>query len=79
MEELIPDAAKSTIRELVSIAKQDPKAELEIKVLSGQIQTKEVADRIVKAIETMTDRGATHEHRATFSYRDNLRVHVLGP
>lgn len=79
MEELIPDAAKSTIRELVSIAKQDPKAELEIKVLSGQIQTKEVADRIVKAIESMTDRGATHEHRATFSYMDNLRVHVLGP
>ena len=78
MEGLIPDTAKSTLREFISIAKQDPKAEMEIKVLAGQIQTKEVADRIVKAIEEMTEGGATDEHRATFNYMDNLRVHVLG-
>jgi hypothetical protein len=27
----------------------------------------------------MTEGGATDEHRATFNYIDDLRVHVLGP
>ena len=78
MEALIPQSTLRTIGELVFIARQDPKAELEVKVLAGQIQTKDVADRIVHAIEEITDGGFTEEHRATFSYPDGLRVSVVG-
>lgn len=79
METLIPTSVQRDIKELVSLAAGDTHAELEIKVLSGQIQTKDVADRIVKAIEALTDSGATDEHRASFAYSDGLRVSVFGP
>lgn len=79
METLIPSSAMGTLREFVSIAKTDPKAEMELKVLAGLIQTKDVADRVVKAIESVTVGGPTEEHRATFSYMDGLRVNVYGP
>jgi ribA/ribD-fused uncharacterized protein len=62
----------------VRVAIQDKHAELELKVLSGQIQTKDVADRIVAAIEGMTTGGFTTTNRATFSYPDGLRVSVSG-
>jgi ribA/ribD-fused uncharacterized protein len=78
MEALIPQGVVANIREFVFIASRDTNAELEIKVLSGQIQTKDVADRLVKAIEDITTGGATEEHRASFSYSDGLRVNVLG-
>ena len=64
---------------MVDIASHDPKAEMEIKVLAGQIQTKDVAERIIKAIEEESKGGATDEHRATFTYSDGLRVNVFGP
>ena len=79
METLISSSAMGTIRELIDISTRDPKAELEMKVLGGLIQTKDVADRIVKAIESVTVGGPTEEHRATFSYMDGLRVNVYGP
>ena len=75
MEALIP----KSVGDLVSIAARDPKAELEVKVLAGQIQTKDVADRIVKAIEDISTGSFTEEHRASFSYADGLRVSVTGP
>ena len=68
-----------TLRQLVTLSQKDPHAELEVKVLAGLIQTKDVADRIVKAIEGMASGSATEEHRASFSYADGLRVNVLGP
>ena len=75
----VSSTVRSQLAELVSIASRDSKAELEVKVLSGQIQTKDVANRIVAAI-TENSRGAiTEEHRATFSYADGLRVSVVGP
>jgi ribA/ribD-fused uncharacterized protein len=77
MESLIPSSVRRDIEELVSIAAQDKKAELETKVLSGQIQTKDVADRIVKAIESIATIGPD-EHRASFAYSDGLRVNVVG-
>ena len=78
MEALIPARVRSDIEQMVSIAAKDEHAELEVKVLAGQITTKDVADRIVSAIESITSGGATEEHRATFSYSDGLRVHVTG-
>ena len=54
METLISSSVQKDIEELVSLAASDPKAELEIKVLAGQIRTKDTADRIVKAIERVS-------------------------
>lgn len=78
MESLIPSSVRKEIEELVTIAAKDSKAELEIKVLGGQIQTKDTADRIVKAIQGIAIGDATDEHRATFAYSDGLRVSVFG-
>ena len=78
METLIPSSVQKDIQELVSIAAKDTHAELEIKVLAGQLQTKDTADRIVKAIEGVTLGDSTDQHRATFSYSDGLRVSVFG-
>ena len=78
MESLIPDVVKTDLAEMVHVATQDKNAELELKVLSGQIQTKDVADRILNAIEGMTTGGYTTTNRATFSYSDGLRVSVSG-
>ena len=79
METLIPSSVQQEIQELIVIASKDKKAELEIKVLGGQIQTKDTADRLVKAIQTIAIGEYTDEHRATFSYADGLRVNVFGP
>ena len=79
MEALIPARVRGDIEQMVSIAAKDEHAELEVKVLAGQITTKDVADRIVRAIESIASRGVSEEHRATFSYSDGLRVHVTGP
>ena len=79
MESLIPVSLLGNIQELVSIAIRDPKAELEVKVLAGQIQTKDVADRIAKVIESLSKGGMKEEHHATFSYSDGLRVTVSAP
>ena len=78
METLIPTSTQKGIEELVSVAVKDKKAELELKVLSGQIQTKDVADRIVKSIASVSESGPIDEHRATFAYSDGLRVSVFG-
>jgi ribA/ribD-fused uncharacterized protein len=78
MESLLPPAAKADLAEMVRVAVLDKNAELELKVLSGQIQTKDVADRIVKAIEETTTGGFITTNRATFSYPDGLRVSVSG-
>jgi hypothetical protein len=79
METLIPSSVQRDIEELASIATRDKHAELEIKVMTGQIQTKDVADRIVKAIEAMTETIVIDHHSAKFSYADGLRVTVEGP
>ena len=63
---------------MVLVGLGDPRAELEIKVLPGQIQIKDVADRIVRAIETVTSGGYIEEHRASFNFPDDIRVNVFG-
>lgn len=79
MQTLLSSSVLSDIQNLVSIAQKDTHAELEVKVLSGLISTKDVADRIVKAIEELSTGSFTEEHRASFSYSDGLRVNVVGP
>lgn len=70
---------ESNITELVKLAATDKSSELEVKLLSGKIHTREDADRILHAIELLTEGGPTEEHRATFSYPDGLRVVVTTP
>ena len=70
---------ESNITDLVKLAAADKKSELEVKVLIGQIHTREDAERVVRAIEEVTTGGFTEEHRATFRYPDDLRVVVTTP
>jgi len=79
METLISASVRADITKMVSVASKDPKAELEVKVLSGQVRTKEEVDRLTKTIEELTTGGFIDEHRATFTYPDGLRVAVTTP
>lgn len=79
MEGLLSPQTMAMLEGMVKTALADKKAELEAKVLAGRIQTKDVADRMVKAIEGISRGPATDTHRATFSYPDGLRVSVTGP
>ena len=79
MESLLSSTTMGKIKELLAYVGKDKHAEAECKVLAGQIQTKDVADRIVHAIEEIARGTPKEEHRATFSYADGLRVVVIGP
>jgi hypothetical protein len=73
------ETQRSSLTALANYVSRDPQAELECKVLPNQIKTKDVADRIVAAIAGVSTGSATEEHRATFSYPDNVRVVVTQP
>ena len=73
------ETQRSSLTALANYVSRDPQAELECKVLPNQIKTKDVADRIVAAISGVSTGSATEEHRATFSYPDNVRVVVTQP
>ena len=79
MESFLSKTTLSDLERMVSVSLSDKQAELEVKVLAGDIQTKDIADRIVKAIESITTSGYTDEHRITFSYQDGKRVSIVGP
>jgi hypothetical protein len=79
MESLVPAPIREAMTNLVKVASTDATAELEVKVLAGQIQTKDEADRILQTLSDLTAGGPTETHRATFSYPDGLRVTVLTP
>ena len=79
MESLLPAPTREAITKLVTTASKDAKAELEVKVLTGQLQTKDEADRVIAALSDLTTGGPTESHRATFSYSDGLRVTVTTP
>lgn len=79
MESLLTPQVISQVTEFISVAKKDPKAEVECKLLSGRIQTKDVADRLLKAIQTLSIGKQEEEDRLTLAYRtDNIRVSVTG-
>lgn len=77
MDTLITSTQRGAIDNMIAVAIRDPKAELEMKVLAGEIQTKDVAERIRKAIQELGE-SYSEEHRATFAYNDGLRVNVFG-
>ncbi len=76
MESLITTSGRAQLQDMIAVCRKDPRAELEAKVLSGQIQTKDIADRLVKTIESLTTGGPREQHRMTFAYSDGLRVVV---
>lgn len=77
MESLLSTTARKDLDHLATYVKH-ANAELECKVLSNQIQTKDIADRIIKRIEGLSAGPASEIVRATFSYPDNIRVVVEG-
>jgi hypothetical protein len=75
--EIITQEVINSIGVLITTAKKDPKAELECKVLCDRIQTKDVADRLMKTIEGLSVGTVTETHTMTFSYPDRIRVNVM--
>jgi ribA/ribD-fused uncharacterized protein len=79
MDNIVTTQVFDDLASFVDIAKKDPKAEVECKLLSGKIQTKDVADRILKSIQTLSIGAQTEEHRLSIAYADGSRVIVNGP
>ena len=79
MESIITKPVIVGLTQFIDTAKKDPKAEFECKLLCGKIQTKDIADRLLQTIQTLSIGSMTEEHRLTFSYPDSTRVHVYGP
>jgi ribA/ribD-fused uncharacterized protein len=79
METLVTPEVIRVITEYIDIGKKDPKAEVECKLLSGLIQTKDVADRILKAVQSLAIGASVDENRMSLSYPDKTRVNVLTP
>jgi len=67
------------IEAMIDVSNRDTSAEFEVKLLSGKIQTRDVADRLLRAIEELAVGQHTEEHRLTYSYPDNMRVSIRGP
>jgi hypothetical protein len=65
-----------SIGDFVAVAKKDHKAELECKLLSDKIQTKDVADRLIKTIQGLSIGSVVETHTMTFTYPDKTRVNV---
>ena len=78
MEAFVNANTLSTLAEFIRVAKKNPKVEIECKLLSGLIQTKDVVDRIIQAAEELSFRTKEEEPYLTVSYPDNTRVVVEG-
>lgn len=78
MEDIISPQVIEGLVSFITISKQDPKAEVECKLLSDRIQTKDVADRILKAIDGLCSGQPTEENRLTLSYGET-RVNIMTP
>jgi ribA/ribD-fused uncharacterized protein len=78
MDNIVTTQVLDELISFVDVAKKDPKVELECKLLSGKIQTKDVADRILKSIQTIAVGVQSEEHRLTIAYADGSRVIING-
>lgn len=78
MESFVTPVALSTLTEYIRLAKTNPKVEVECKLLSGLVQTKDVADRIIRAAEELSIETKEQEPYLTLSYADDVRVVVNG-
>ena len=66
METLNSVDVRKHISNLVSIASKNAKIELEAKLLGGEINTRDQAERILHAVQSLATTGVTEENRATF-------------
>lgn len=67
----------SDILEFISIRNTDKTAEFEVKLLAGRIQTRDIADRILKVVRDKSVR-TSEEHRISYIFPDGIRVSSLG-
>jgi ribA/ribD-fused uncharacterized protein len=67
------------IREFIDISIKDSKAEFECSILAGQIQTKDVAERIQACIKTISLGSFTESNILRVAYPQNIRVEVQTP
>ena len=65
--------------EFIDISKKDSKAELECKLLSNEIKTKDIADKLMKTIQELSLTKPIEETIFRVSYPDSIRVEVNGP
>ena len=77
MEYISPQHRK-VLEEFLNIAKRDTKAEVECKLLSGKIQTKDVLERILKSVQSLSIGPPKESQYLTVTYPDNTRVVVDG-
>jgi len=75
--DIISKEIVGSIGDFVAVAQKDHKTELECKLLSDKIQTKDVADRLLKTIQSLSIGSVVETHNMTFSYPDKTRVNVL--
>jgi ribA/ribD-fused uncharacterized protein len=78
MEAFVTPGNRQFIAEFLKVAKRDPNVEFECKLLSGQIQTKDVADRLMRACENLSTETKDQIPYMTVSYKDKTRVTVTG-
>ena len=78
MEAFVTPGNRQFVAEFIKVAKRDPTAEFECKLLSGKIQTKDVADRLMRACETLSVETTDQAPYLTISYKDKTRVTVRG-
>ena len=62
----------------IEISKRDVKAEFECKLLSGKIQTKDVADRMIKTIQELSVGHPIETSLLRVGYPEDVRVEVEG-
>ena len=77
MEYITPQHQK-VLESFLVIAKSDPKAEVECKLLSGKIQTKDVLDRILESVQTLSIGPPKESQYLTVTYPNRTRVVVDG-
>ena len=77
MEYITPQHQK-VLESFLDIAKSDPKAEVECKLLSGKIQTKDVLDRILTAVGHLSIGPPKESQYLTVTYPNRTRVVVDG-
>jgi ribA/ribD-fused uncharacterized protein len=67
----------SDILEFISITNSDVTAEFEVKLLAGRIQTRDIAERLLKVLRDSSVQQS-EEQRISYIFPDGIRVSALG-
>ena len=78
MEGFITPGNLRFLEEFIRVSKRDPQVEFECKLLPDQIQTKDVADRLMRTCELLSVETKDQEPYMNVSYKDRTRVTVRG-